>query len=101
MRGVLTAVALALLLGAGATQAQADAPTLLAGTINQREVRLYFSEAVQAASTGLDATKFIVTSSTTGRLGTVDNLGIVTGETNIITLRVATAADFRAFYVGL
>ena len=97
MRGVLTAVVLVLLLGAGAAWAQdTTLPTLLGGTIRgdseagTSTVRLYFSEDLNTGTT-LDESKFTVTS--TPALGTVSSPTIVTDETNILTLTLATAAS--------
>ena len=91
MRGVLTALTLALLLGAGAAEAQADAPTLLVGTINRSTVKLYFSEALDTTQT-LDMAKFTVTS-TDGSLGVVSSPTFNSDEPHILTLTVATAVN--------
>ena len=110
MRGVLTAVALALLLAAGAAQAQTSvrlvsntgqAPTGGAGFSqdyrqafttgdNADGYRLTYVE-LEMRSTALTPLDYTVTS--TPALGMVSNPRIVTGEPNILELTVATAAN--------
>ena len=93
MRGVLTAVALtlALLLGAGAAQADTTAPELLGGTIRGATVKLYFSEPMKTSVT-LTLSGFTVTASST-TVGNVSNPTFDTTETNILTLTLDTATN--------
>ena len=92
------AAALALLLGAGAAQAQTsttdtDPPELIAGTIHQKSVRLYFNEELDASGSAPAGTQFALTGTTTTAFGTISGVTISGTTIEMMTTNASTATE--------
>ncbi len=91
------AAALALLLGAGAAQAQTDTdpPELIAGTIHQKSVKLYFNEDLDTTGTAPAGSQFELsgTTTTTAGFGTISGVMISGSEITMTTTNASTTTE--------